>query len=73
MLVVKKNRLCKEANEEHDGRPGEGLSLPPKGAAPEGRVPLAAESWHGLKRQIEDSHCDRRELRLCFTGTESPV
>ncbi len=33
MLVVKKNRLCKEANEEHDGRPGEGLSLHPKGAA----------------------------------------
>ncbi len=51
-----KKRLCEEANEEHDGRPGEGLSLHSKGAAAllhrKGESLLRRQTWHGLKRQM---------------------
>ncbi len=64
-------------NEVHDGRPGEGLSLRPKGAAAllhrKRESLLQLNMWRSLKRQMEGSHCDRRELWLCCTGRESPA
>ncbi|RXN26148.1 hypothetical protein ROHU_021082 [Labeo rohita] len=54
----------------------EGLSLHPKGAAAllhrKGESPLRLNTKRGLMPRMEGSHCNRRELRLCCTGRESP-
>ncbi|RXN14160.1 hypothetical protein ROHU_009161 [Labeo rohita] len=48
----------------------------PKGAAAlllqEGEPRPLPSTQRNFRRQTEGSHCNRRELRLCCTGKESP-